>query len=269
MFLIIDFHTHCFPDDIAKKAIPKLAESGGIQPMLDGTASDLIKSMDNAGIDISLVMPIATKARQTTTINNWAGAYATGRLISFGTIHPNFDEWETELLRIHNMGLKGIKFHSEYQCFDVDDPSMFPIYRSAIELGMILLFHAGNDFAFDPPCHCSPEKLAKVINIFPEAKIVAAHMGGFQLWDDVLDHLAGYPLYFDTSMTLDLINIELLFKIIDRHGADRILFATDSPWTDQGQQLAAIRSLGLDTDTVNMILGGNAEKLLGIGGELR
>jgi predicted TIM-barrel fold metal-dependent hydrolase len=267
MILIIDFHVHCFRDDIAKTAIQKLAESGDIRPFLDGTASDLLRSMDSAGIDISFIMPIATKAKQTVNINNWAGTYSSGRLISFGTIHPGFDEWESELLRIHGMGLKGIKFHPEYQCFDVDDPSMFPIYGSAIELGMILLFHAGNDIAFEPPCHCPPEKLAKVINRFPDAKIVAAHMGGYDLWDDVLDCLAGSPVYLDTSMTLGFIDNSLLFKIIERHGADRILFGTDSPWTDQGQQLAAIRSLGLDADTVAMILGGNAEKLLGINGE--
>ncbi len=267
--MIIDFHVHCFPDYIAETAISKLAESGDIRPMLDGTAADLVRSMDNAGIDVSLIMPIATKPKQTININNWAGAYTSGRLISFGSIHPGFGEWENELLRIHKMGLRGVKFHPEYQCFDVDDPSMLPIYRSAVELGMILLFHAGNDIAFKPPCHCPPEKLARVINMFPDAKIVAAHMGGYDLWDDVLDILAGSPVYLDTSKTLGFIDNSLLFEIIERHGNDRILFGTDSPWTDQVQQLAVVRSLGLDTDTADRILGGNAEKLLGINEELK
>ena len=93
MILIIDFHAHCFPDDIAKTAIPRLAESGDIRPFLDGTASDLLRSMDSAGIDISFIMPIATKAKQTVNINNWAGTYSSETAFIRHN-SPRSDEWK-------------------------------------------------------------------------------------------------------------------------------------------------------------------------------
>jgi predicted TIM-barrel fold metal-dependent hydrolase len=263
--LIIDFHTHCFPDSVAKKAIPRLAGSAGIEPRLDGTVSSLLNSMDNSGIDVSVMLPIATRPEQTQSINNWAGEYATGRLLSFGTIHPGFKDWEHELLRIHEMGLKGLKFHPEYQGFDIDDPSMIHVYKAASEMGLILLFHAGIDFAFEPPCHCPPEKLVRVAERIPDARIVAAHLGGYLLWEDVLKYLAGSRVYLDTSFTLGIINTDLFFQIVERHGTDRLVFGTDSPWSDQESELATIRSLGLDNHTEYRILGGNAQSLLETG----
>ena len=63
--MIIDFHTHCFSDEIAAKAIPKLAREGNIKPFADGTVSNLKESMKVAGVDISVVQSIATKSKQT------------------------------------------------------------------------------------------------------------------------------------------------------------------------------------------------------------
>ncbi len=260
--MIVDFHTHCFPDHIAKKAIPLLSKEGGIDAKLDGTAGGLVKSMELAGIDMSVIMPIATRPDQTRSINNWAGTHTGERLVSFGTIHPDYEDWEKEIERIHGMGLKGIKFHPEYQNFDVDDPSLFPIYKAASELGLVIYFHAGRDFAFDPPCHCPPDRLIRVLEAFPDAYIAAAHMGGYLMWEEVEKYLAGTCIYFDTSFTLGIVEMDLFYRIIEKHDTDRIMFASDSPWADQKQEVDSFMSLDLDEGIRKKILGLNAKRLL-------
>ena len=92
--MIIDIHTHCFPDEVAYKTIPILAENGGVNPSSDGTISGLKASMENANIQISVLQNIATKPRQTIPINRWAASVQSDSIISFGTIHPDFVDWK-------------------------------------------------------------------------------------------------------------------------------------------------------------------------------
>ena len=85
--MIIDFHTHIFPDEIAPKTIPALEKVSGIKAATDGTLTGLLQSMEQTGVDISVIMPVVTKPAQFDKINAFAAkvneTYA-GRLISFG-----------------------------------------------------------------------------------------------------------------------------------------------------------------------------------------
>ena len=67
--MIIDFHTHAFPDAIAEKTMAYLSQKGGIRPTSAGTLAALKAQMKESGVDISVVLPIVTAARQTATIN--------------------------------------------------------------------------------------------------------------------------------------------------------------------------------------------------------
>ncbi len=262
--MIIDFHVHCFPDELAQKAVPMLAERAGVPALLDGTVADVKKSMKKAGIDCSVMLPIATKPTQTEKLNNWSAGIQGDGIVSFGSIHPEYRAWRSELDRIKSLGLKGIKFHPDYQGFYVDDPGMFPVYEYILSLDLIIVFHAGLDIGLPPPYHCVPERMLKVVEAFPGAKIVASHLGGFSYWDDVERFLVGKDLYFDTSYTLGHISREQAKRIITGHDTSKILFATDSPWADQGEEIVKIRELGLDTATEKAILGDNARRLLGL-----
>lgn len=262
--MIIDFHTHCFPDELAPRATAVLAKRAGIPQRLAGTIKDLKRSMKKAGVSSSVVLGIATKPMQTVTINDWSREINDGQIIAFGSVHPEYEDWKKELERIKEIGLKGIKLHPDYQEFFVDEQRMFPIYEKAFELGLIVVFHAGVDIGLPPPVHCTPAALRKVVDAFPGGNIVAAHMGGYDCWNDVEKYLVGRDVYFDTSYSLDKIGRETFSRIAAAHGCKRILFATDSPWTDQEEEINRLKSFGLSPEAGQAILYGNAARLLGL-----
>lgn len=262
--MIIDFHVHCFADELAERAIASLSEAAGLPPRSDGTVSGIRSSMRKAGVDKSVLLSIATKPQQSRRITQWASSVQDEDVIAFGSIHPETEDWEDELVRIREAGMKGIKFHPDYQKFFVDDQRLFPVYEKAAELGLIMIFHAGVDIGLPTPYHCPPGRLKRVVRAFPGAKIVAAHMGGFQYWDEVESTLAGEQLYFDTSFSLHAMNKEQFLRIAMKHGYDRLLFGTDSPWGDQPEEVARLRGMKLPAGAQEAILGGNAARLLGL-----
>lgn len=266
--MIIDIHTHCFPDQIAVYAIPKLAGSArqGIKPYLDGRLDSLLKSMEKAEVDISVVQHIATKPGQEKTINTWAAQIqnqiGASRIYSFGTLHPDTPDWRGELKRIRDLGLKGLKFHPDYQNFFVEEKRIFPIYEELCGEKLPVLFHCGVDIGMPEPCHCEPAGLRQVIENFPEGIWIAAHMGGWSRWNAVEEHLLGLPLYMDTSYCLPHLEEARMEQFIRKHGAERILFGSDSPWADQREAVEGILALNLSPEEKERILGRNAFELL-------
>ncbi len=262
--MIIDIHTHTFPDALAARAVAVLAERSNVTPYSDGTCMGLCASMQIAGVDRSVVMPIATKPAQVRSINSWAVEINRSfeQLICFGTIHPKQDDWQTEIDLLVSDGIQGVKFHPDYQEFFVDDAELVPIYKTLADAGLIVLFHAGVDIGLPPPVHCTPDRLVKVMDAVPDLIVIAAHMGGYALWDDVDKFLVGRKLYLDTSYSMTDLGTDRMTELIRAHGADKVLFGTDSPWTDQFAEISGIRALPLRDDEIDAILGGNAERLL-------
>lgn len=262
--MIIDFHTHCFPDELAGRAIPLLASRANIEPYTDGTVHGLRSSMRRAGISLSVVQPVATRPQQVRKINEWARSSQGGELLFFAAFHPDLEQPLEEIRLIKEQGFKGIKLHPDYQEFYVDDERLFPIYEAIFEEELIILFHAGVDVGLPPPVHCTPQRLARVLRHFPGGRIVAAHMGGYLCWEQVERELLGKEIFFDTSFSFRDLGRERMKRLILEHGPEKILFATDSPWTDQRAEVDNIRSLGLPEDVTVMILGLNAASLLGL-----
>lgn len=261
----IDFHTHAFPDALAARAIPGLAHTGGgLIPLTDGTVSGLIGSMDRCNVSHSVLLNIATKPAQQTRVNDWAASVACERVIPFGSVHPDAPDVLEALEHIHALGLKGIKLHPEYQGFCVDDPKMLPIYKKAASLGLITVFHAGLDIGYMPPPKTTPAALASILPAFDGAPVVAAHMGGYMQWAEVIDCLCGLPIYLDTSFSYGRIIKPMAQKIIDKHGPGGILFGTDLPWNEADTESRLIDSLDLSPADRDMIYYKNAAALLGI-----
>lgn len=260
--MIIDIHTHCFPDDLAPRAVPLLAQRAGIPAYTDGTIADLKRSMNDSGVSISVLQPVATKPSQTVSINRWAAKVQDKNIISFGTIHPDYPDWQEEIKWLASAGIKGVKFHPDYQDYYVDEPRVFPIYEALFKQDMIVLFHAGIDVGLPDPCHCPPSRLKNVLDAFPGACIIAAHMGGYQCWNEVEEFLLGRDLYFDTSYSIMELGLPAMERIIKGHDVEKILFGSDSPWTDQKSEISQIKSTGLNKTEIAMILGDNAKRLL-------
>lgn len=261
--MVIDFHTHCFPDRIAKKAIETLSKTAGLIPCTDGTVGDLKRLMKDEGVNISVVQNIATNPHQQKAVNDFAASITCDKLIPFGSVHPDAEDALEELERIHALGLKGVKFHPEYQSFFVDDEKMKPIYQKISKLGLITLFHAGEDYGYMPPFHTNPERLKNALRWF-DSPVIAAHWGSQGMGEETLRHLCGLEIYFDTAFGYGSAPKPMQMAILEKHGADKILFASDCPWHTPSIDLFRLDSFGLSETERESICYGNAKRLLGL-----
>lgn len=265
--MIIDFHTHIFPDELASRARQKLIDNtikfgNNYTALTDMTKNGLLRSMDEFGVDKSVIQPVATKPSQSKTLNEWASQVADERIISFGSVHPDSDDYRRDIDEIAALGLKGLKLHAEYQLFYPDELRMLHIYDYAFAKGLIVLHHAGYDPGLPPPFHTSPKRFAEVIKQMQGGTMVLAHLGGHAQWDEVEEYLVGKNVYLDTSMGTEFYPQEQFLRIVQNHGADKILFGSDSPWSNAKNEIAHIRSLPLTEEQKNAILGKNAERVL-------
>jgi hypothetical protein len=260
----IDFHVHAFPDALAQRAIPHLEKEGNVKAFLDGKISSLLASMDGAGIGRSVVCSIATKAEQFAPILEWSKRIASPRIIPLPSIHPRDPDPPAKARLVAESGLIGIKLHPYYQDFDLDDPALFPLYGALEELGLLLVSHTGFDFAFPRDRKADPVRVLRVLERFPRLKFVATHIGAWDDWDEVERHIIGRPIHLEISMSLELLDRERARKMLLAHPADRILFGTDSPWTDQARTLRLARELDLGGDLERRLLHENARAILGL-----
>jgi len=262
--MIIDFHTHAFDDRVVRKAMAVLTENCGKAPLSDGTVGDTLRVAKQGGADKIVIASIATKPSQQRAINDWAASINHGDVFAFGSVHPEAQDALPELERIKELGLKGIKLHPEYQNFYVDERKLWPIYEKIAELKLIVLFHAGGDIGYPPPYHCTPERLKDALPVLRGAQVIAAHMGGFEMWDDVEQHLCGRELYLDTAYTAGYLSKKQAERMIRTHGADKILMASDMPWHSTAEHIGFISSLALTDNEKAQIFSGNAKRLLGL-----
>lgn len=259
---IIDVHAHVWTDRLAPAAVSAVGALGHIDPRYDGTVDGLVEAMDRAGIDASVILPVATKPGQVKTINDWAaGLIGHDRLVPFGAMHPDHPDPAKEIARMRKRGLTGFKMHPEYQAFDPREPRMERIYEAAIRNGMKLYFHSGGDVAFTS-VRGTPRAFAEVLHVWPELDVVLAHLGGFRQWQAVPGRLVDSGAWFDTSYTLGHLPDDEFVGLVRELGLDRVMFGSDGPWTDAAVELAHLRSLPFKPAELTAILGGNAERFL-------
>lgn len=269
--MIIDFHTHVFPDKIAEKTIDALSHKASIPPFSDGKVSGLIEKMEVSGVDIAVNLPVATNPAQFDSVNRFAAsinatfADKDRRIVSFAGIHPDCDDLEGKMRWIKSQGFLGIKLHPDYQETFFDDEKYIAILTLARELDLVVVTHAGFDAGYpDSPIRCTPERARKVIERVGHSKLVLAHLGANELTESVIEHICGLDVYLDTAYVLRFVSQENFMKILAKHGEDRILFASDSPWSDMGGDAEILRSYNLGKETEEKIFCSNAKKLLGI-----
>ena len=281
--LIIDFHAHTFPEQIAQRAIAKLSKSAHIKNYLDGTLAALQSSMQAAGIDYAVLLPVVTKPAQQEDINRNAiltnNRYQETGILSFGGIHPDNENYKQILRELASHNIRGIKLHPVFQQTYFDDIRYLRIMECACENGLIILTHAGFDASFPEHTHVTPDRIRNVLKQIQPDKLVLAHMGGWACWDEAEELLASYDMYLDTAFSLSPLRSntgaatdghykplsrEQFLRMVKTFGENRILFGSDSPWTDLSESLSLIRESGLSSLEVQDILGNNAAKLLGI-----
>lgn len=244
--MIIDAHTHIYPDPVAGKAISTVIENGNglVETFTDGTFNGLLRSMNNAGIDYSIVLPVATNYEQGNGILQWIRAIAPNsrRIIFFGSVHPLDPDYRNTIQKIKADGLQGIKFHPGYQNFPADSADAFKVYEEVVKNDLVLHFHSGFDPSLPECDYTSVERFANLVKHFPEAKIVLAHAGGMDEWQKVMDLLGNKGCYFDIAWVLEKMQENETAKKLYMQNEDYFLFGTDSPWCDQKKYVQLIQN---------------------------
>jgi len=258
---IFDVHAHIFPEKVAEKAVESIGNFYGIRMAGAGTAEDLLDSGRRINVLKYVIHSTATRVEQVGAINDFISGVqnANNCFIGFGTLHPGLENVETEVERIISLGLKGIKLHPDFQDFNIDDSEMLPIYRT-LEGRLPVLMHMGDENRTSS----RPKRLARIMELFPKLTIIAAHLGGYQMWDESMEYLVGKNLYFDTSSSLWKLDRTRVVEIIRRHGVNKVLFGTDYPMWSHEDELERFNRLDLTQEEREFILWKNACRLLNI-----
>ena len=270
---IFDFHTHAFPEKIARSTIEKLSKIADSPYYGDGTLAGLRDNLAEAEASSAAVLNIATNPLKVARINDCAaendwfvshnGTY--GRLIHFGSVHPDATDALEECERIASLGIRGVKFHPDYQNFYIDEERLFPIYEKLSSLRLPVVFHGGYDPYSPNDIHCTARRAVKVLERFPDLTVILAHMGGnITGYRESLELLCGRyeNLYLDTSFCAGHIDTDLMHEMIEKQTPDKVLFGSDFPWHTTSEELRLIKSLRLAGSDEEKILGKNAASLL-------
>lgn len=258
---IIDSHCHIYPDKIAAKAVAAIGDFYGIEMKLKGTIEDLIRNLRENGISKAVIHSTATKPEQVSSINDYIiGIIKENKqLIGYGTMHSDYDDIENEYKKMISGGLKGIKLHPDFQERYIDDKKMYPIYEIVGD-EMPILFHIGDktkDFS-------NPIRLKKILNDFPKLKVIAAHLGGYQKWEESMEILNSKNVWVDTCSSFSFLSDDMIHKLINHYGSDRVLFATDYPMWSFENEYKRLMSLNLKNDVLEKIFSKNIKELINI-----
>jgi len=261
---LIDAHTHIFPDAIAARAAQNVGDYYGLPMEGNGTAA-MLKARAPKGVDCRFIISAAAmKAKNVVAGNNFLleCAKEDSAFIPFGSFHPDMGETETiaEIERIAEAGVYGIKLHSDFQHLYIDEPRLMPMYRKCAELGLPILFHVG-----DPNTdYSTPKRMYNLCNAVPSLKVIAAHLGGYSMWQDAYKYLVGTNVYMDCSESVPYISDEDTYKLIKAHGVNRVMFGSDYPVFCTDTAYSLIEKLPFTAEEKEMLYHGTAEELLGI-----
>lgn len=282
---MIDFHAHTYPPEIAKMVIRRLSGPSGVKAYTDATAKGLRESCIKNGINKCVVLPVVTNPNRTAQVNQTAVETNNqdNLLLSFGGIHPENQNYKEILASLVKEGIQGIKIHPIFQKTYIDDIRYMRIVEYACELGLIISIHSGLDINAPTAPHASVSHVKNLLKTVNPNKIILAHMGGHLCWNEAEDMLAEYlscssgvhSLYVDTAFCLpspiasqniayDFLSNEQFIKMVRMLGSEHVLFGTDSPWTDHGPSIDAIKNSGLTEKEISQILHENAKDLLSL-----
>ena len=261
---LVDSHTHCFPDRLAPRAIESVSSQYGVQPESDGTLAGTLAAMDQDGVAVSLVLPVASRPEQVRSINDWAASIRSERIVPLGSVHPAVEDPGGEIERIISLGLPGIKLQPTWGGFYPDEAALDPIHQ-ACRGRLIVYFHAGNEIRPISHVYSTPRRIARVLDRFPGLTVVAAHLGGYLMWEEVEECLLGRELYLDMCYCPpEVLPDARMLALIRRHGVERVLFGSDFPFGRPARDLERLQRLGLTQEELELICWRNASRLLGL-----
>ncbi len=260
--MVLDGHVHVWPDHIARRALGTPSED--IIRYGDGTVAGSLLAMDAAGIDRSVCLAVADTPDRLEKANAFVGSLPPDRFIGFGSVHSGRSP-EDNVASLRANGLRGVKVHPLFQGGSLADPALLEVL-DALGDEFPAVFHVGPETPGGENTRATPAQLAHIARELPRLKIIAAHFGGYHDHEGAMEHVIGLPVHLDTSWPPSMATIApgRARSIIERHGPDRIVFATDWPMADPAAEVAAIEALGLAAQDTEAILGGNLARLIGL-----
>jgi len=256
---IIDAHAHIFPDKIAEAATSSTGTFYDLPMDSCGTSERLIQGGSKIGVSHYLVCSAATKPNQIESINAFIAKECEIHkcFVGFGTTHPDSDNIAGDIKQILDLGLHGVKLHPDFQKFDMDSPGAYKIYEQ-LEGVMPVLIHCG-DNRYE---YSAPKKVAAIHRDFPNLIIFAAHLGGYQRWDEASEYLSGLGgnVKFDTSSSLPFLSHEKAVRMIRNYGVENCFFGSDFPMWSHEDELMRFLSLGLSEEENKLILAENFKR---------
>jgi predicted TIM-barrel fold metal-dependent hydrolase len=259
---LIDIHTHIYPPAIAHKAAASIREFYQLNTReMDGTAETLLKKGDEAGIDRFVILPVAVRPDRTRHINQFILEQLAiqPRFIGFGTIHAEMEDIADEARYIMDQGLKGIKMHPDTQAFAIDDPRLFAAYEE-IQGKLPVIFHMG-DARYN---YSHPAQLRKVLDLFPDLQVIAAHFGGYRMYEEAYEFLYHKDCIFDVSSSMMFMKEGDAERYIRIYGAERMAFGTDYPLWDPVLETKRFQQLRLTDDEFDQIGHKTVERFLNL-----
>ena len=256
----IDFHCHVYPDAIAPKAADSIREFYHLgDGTMDGRVETLLAHGDKAGVSKFVILPVAMRPDRTRHINDFilSQLETQPRFYGYGTVHAAMDNIEAEVEYIMQKGLRGIKMHPDSQVFAIDDPRLFPVF-DMVQGKLPILFHMG-DHRFD---YSHPQRLRRVLEQFPHLTVIAAHFGGYSMYDIAAKELSHCNCYFDVSSSLMFMEPGVAEKYIRHYGADRFVYGSDFPMWDPVKEMERFMQLKLSDNELEQIAHITAENLL-------
>jgi predicted TIM-barrel fold metal-dependent hydrolase len=277
--VIIDFHTHIFPPDVRERREeyarrdPTFAEMYLDPKAKIATVEDLIVSMDEAGVELSVALGFAWRAQEDIVRHNdyllEAAAAHTDRIVAFCTINMANEGALEEIARCAAAGAKGIgELRPENQEWDLNGEAGERLAAQAREHNLMLSFHVT-----EVGDHEYPGKAGLQLGTFyrfqmdhPDLQIVGAHLGGGlamnapeSQWEAMRTHVA-----FDTAAQPYLYDAGVYGRLARGPFRERIFMGSDFPLISQKRQIDTVRGALTDSDA-ELVLGANAAALLGVG----
>lgn len=237
---MIDTHVHCFPGNLAARALSKTNIYGTYET--DGTIEGQLRLAEKYGIEKIMVLNIANTPEQQEHVNQYAVEIngLEGKVISLGSVHPFAPDAVEMVERLYQQGIRGIKFQPIRQKFYMDDPICRPIFRKIGELGMLTVIHGGRSIRTNQ-FHVLPKAVGRYIDDFQGAPVICSHMAGMFCTEDEIREVAAMPVYTDTALCVRHLDQEKFNFAAEQFGADRILFGTDMPWACMEKEMNYVR----------------------------
>ncbi|GAA2168952.1 amidohydrolase family protein [Actinomadura napierensis] len=171
---------------------------------------------------------------------------------------------DAELERQLGFGAVALKLHPVHGGFSVADPDLYPAYAVCRDAGVPVVVHCGtSSFPGSANRYADPTPIDDVLRHFPGLTFVLAH-GGRGWWYDAAAFLAlsREEVWIELSGLPPRRLPEYYARYDLKRLARKFVFGTDWPGVPGiARNARAIAGLGLDEETVSLVLGGNAMRI--------